>query len=804
MKKELNILIIEGNHEEAVLLKNLLEESLLEISSIIVVQTLKQAITEIQNLELDIIFLDLNLPDSTGMNTISRILQFAKKTAVVVFSGLEDKKIGLEAVHKGAQDYLVKGLLNSNMLFRIVNYSIKRKQAERIIKDSAQKWESTFNSITDIVAVISKDYEILEINQAGCDSIGMDKADILGKKCYKLIHGLNSPLDGCPCTKVMYTKQMEIKEISEAGRNYVLTAWPITNANDIVTAFSLSIKDTTERKQTEIELKNQFNRYYTLLQNLDGMVYNCVNDNKWTMNFVSEGCFSLTGYKPEDLIQNKKIAFKDVILPEYRDIIWKEWQDKLTKKKTVETTYQIKTASGKIKWVFERGQGVFDEKGKLLHLEGYITDITERKRAEEELRLNRKLLRDVLDRVPVFICAKNLAGKFILINKKLTDFYGSTVEAMTNVMHADLCEDENELRAMLADDREVIESGKPKFIPEETMEDPDGSTIVLETYKIPFTAQGKPAVLIASNDITERKSALEEIERLAKFPSQNPNPVLRVKQHGTVLYSNEAGEQLLNEWQFKNGKIHQEKCLNIIRNTLEDGKTKIIDIQVMEKTYSLVFSPIKATDFINIYGMDITDRKKAEETLQESEAKLRATFAAMTDIIIVYDSDGYYIEIAPTKPSNLFLPLQEMIGKTVTELFPRKKSDLFLKNIRQTLKTKQLTSIEYSLNIDGKDSWFSALVSPLSDNTVIWVARDITDNKLAEISLHQSEVRFLELVNTINSGVGVYKVINDGMSGADYIVQEFNKAALKMEGLPKEKVVGKSCRKKFVRFATND
>jgi PAS domain S-box-containing protein len=259
------------------------------------------------------------------------------------------------------------------------------------------------------------------------------------------------------------------------------------------------VSDITASKQAEIELKNQFNTYYTLLQNLDGMVYNCENEKKWTMNFVSEGCFSLTGYKPEDLIQNKKIAFRDVILPEYRDIIWDEWQDKLKRQETVEMTYQIKTASEKIKWVWERGQGVFDEKGKLLHLEGYITDIT------------------------------------------------------------------------------------------------------------------------------ERKSAMEEIEKLAKFPAQNPNPVLRVKQQGTVLYNNEAGAQLLNEWQFKNGKIHQEECLNIIRNTAEYGETKTVDIQIIDKTFSLVFSPIKATDFINIYGMDISEKKKAEMEIYKVKSLLEQT-----------------------------------------------------------------------------------------------------------------------------------------------------------------------------------
>jgi two-component system, cell cycle sensor histidine kinase and response regulator CckA len=138
----------------------------------------------------------------------------------------------------------------------------------------------------------------------------------------------------------------------------------------------------------------------------------------------------------------------------------------------------------------------------------------ERGQAEEELRISKKLLQDVMDIVPAYICAKNSQGQFILANKKLTDFYGTTVEELTSTFHADICQDDEELQAMLAADSEVISSGKPKFIPEELMKNPDGSLSVLETHKIPFAAYEEPAVLIVSSDITERKAAEEDREKL--------------------------------------------------------------------------------------------------------------------------------------------------------------------------------------------------------------------------------------------------------------------------------------------------
>jgi len=163
---------------------------------------------------------------------------------------------------------------------------------------------------------------------------------------------------------------------------------------------------------------------------------------------------------------------------------------------------------------------ILDGDGDVRLFAVFAQDITEHKRAEEESRNSKELLRSVLDMLPAYICAKDLQGKFILVNRTLTDFYGTTVDEMTGKLHADLCEDENELQAMLVVDREVVASGKPKMIPEETMKRPDGSISILQTHKIPFFTHDRPAVLIAALDITERKRTEEEnvqlLERLAE------------------------------------------------------------------------------------------------------------------------------------------------------------------------------------------------------------------------------------------------------------------------------------------------
>ena len=123
-----------------------------------------------------------------------------------------------------------------------------------------------------------------------------------------------------------------------------------------------------------------------LLHNLPGMVYRCLNDSKWTMLYISEGCKDLTGYTAEELISNATRSYNDLVFEDDREYVAKSVYEGVQSRTYFQMEYRIIDRDGIQKWVMEKGNAVYDEQGRVVHLDGFISDITARKKAEEELK----------------------------------------------------------------------------------------------------------------------------------------------------------------------------------------------------------------------------------------------------------------------------------------------------------------------------------------------------------------------------------------------------------------------------------
>src|SRR5664280_1507508 len=184
--------------------------------------------------------------------------------------------------------------------------------------------------------------------------------------------------------------------------------------------------------------------------------------------------------------------------------------------------------------------------------------------------------------------------------------------------------------------------------------------------------------------------------------------------------------------------------------------------------------------------VDITDRVRAERALQVSEARMRALFAAMNDVIIILDKDSGYIEIAPTRGDLLYRPREQLLGRSVRELFDSDLADRFLENIHKALTSQSTVDMDYSLAIDQSHLWFEARISPLPDERVLLVTHDATARhdaqEAARIETSKAETYFnmsgviievldtdLHLVRLNQTGYDFFGYAPDEIVGKDWL-----------------------------------
>jgi PAS domain S-box-containing protein len=251
-------------------------------------------------------------------------------------------------------------------------------------------WDSVFNNYKDPICIIDRNFNILRINKNLLSLIGSTEEKALGSHCQKLLYKGLSNKHIQQIEKVLMTKKREIIYFFFLDKYYELTIEPVLDDKQQVFALVFIYNDVTDQIKFEEILKQKDNQdiLQTLVTNFPGMIYRCKNDSEWTMEFISDGCLELTGYDKDDLINNKKQSFNNLIVPEHRDKLWKEYQKALKNHKIYKGEYQILTANGNVKWVWEEGCGVYSDNGEIIAIEGIIIDITERKQSEEVLLNN--------------------------------------------------------------------------------------------------------------------------------------------------------------------------------------------------------------------------------------------------------------------------------------------------------------------------------------------------------------------------------------------------------------------------------
>lgn len=507
-----------------------------------------------------------------------------------------------------------------------------------------QHYEYLTKYANDIIILADNRGKIIEVNDRAAVTYGYSREELLGMQ----LRNLRSP----ETRAAIYELDKMVRE--QDGRVYETlhmkkdgAVFPVEASTRLIAIkgqhfFQSIIRDITERKNTEKALRESQRTLFTLVSNLPGMAYRCANDMDWTMEYVSLGCLDLTGYHPEDLVQNRKISLGQMIHPGDREHVYNAVQQAVEEGSHFQVEYRIGTAGGQVKWVWEQGRGVYSEQGELMALEGFITDITEQKLAREELAREKEQLAVTLSSIGDAVISVDTSGLVTLINPVAESLTGWNKD-------------------------EAI--GRPLM---------EIFNIINETNRLPVE-----------------------------------NPVDMVFQHGRIVGLANHTVLIARDGAWR---------------SIADSAAPIRDNDGTILGAILVFR-------------DVTDDRKKEAAIEQSEIRLRRITDNMLDMISQTDVNGVLEYTSPSHRQVLGYEPEDLLNRTLFDFIHSEDLHTVQSAFQDTVKLSTASRFEYRCrNANNSYLWLESVCNPLRGpegtvTGVIFGTRDITERKQAEESL---------------------------------------------------------------------
>ena len=267
-------------------------------------------------------------------------------------------------------------------------------------------------------------------------------------------------------------------------------------------------------------------------------------------------------------------------------------------------------------------------------------------------------------------------------------------------------------------------------------------------------------------DITERKKAELEIGNLARFPSENPSPVLRIRRDGVILYANAAFESWLEKWKKKIGEPVSGGWMRYVKSVLGSGVGRKVEFDHEGKVFSFIFTPVVDAGYVNVYGRDITERKLAEKNIDAERRKFTQAIETSTDLMGTVDLNGNLTYVNKAFEKITGYKAEEVLGKSLMFVQSKDQTSLALSKFREIIEKGSVKDFELDFISKNKQRINTLTSGALLTNVegkpseIFLTAKDITERKKTNAALLKSESRFRELTGLLPSCV--FEVDLDG------------------------------------------
>ena len=803
------VLLVEDNRDEAELIEELLLETNVgrQVSQRLSVSStdrLSKAQQLLLTEKFDVILLDLSLPDSQDLTTIVKIQEYSVNTPIVVLTARNDEELALQSIQTGAQDYLVKRKIDSELLMRSMRYAIERQHNQEALRKSEEKYRSVVeNSLVGIAIIVPprSPSEIpkcgwLEVNDALCDLLGYEREELLQENWDQL----SFPED----------RQASLDELNKilagTGDGYVLDKrWRKKDGEIVYTRVSLRcirrpdgaidrmikvVLDVSDRYRYELQLKTSEEFLKHTINATPDPIF--VKDERHRWVVLNDAFCELMGKPRPELIGKSGYDF----LPQEKATLFFQKDEEVLRTGIPDETEEQFTDSAGKERIISTKKSVFKTTDSSKMLVGTIRDVTEYKRQQAALEQSEARFQKMVANVPGMIYQFRVepggSKYFTYVSYGCKNLYQLEPQELENkrdlvceTIHPDHLtgfEQSIEISATTLEPwqhqwRQIIH-GQVKWLqgaakPEKQANgDLVWDGLVMDITELKQTQQERDRFFTISLDLLCIAGFDGYFKRLNPSWSKAlgySTAELKAKPFIEFVHP-EDREIIIAELETLKGG---HPVINLENRYLcQDGTYKWL---------SWTASPFAEEGLIYAVVRDVTFTKQAEAELRQSEATNRALLNAIPDIMFRCRGDGTLVDFKPAKNFRNLVPKNIFIGKKIQDILPAAFAKKILSYNKQAVDHGEIQIVEYQLSVNGQVCDFEARIVFCTEDEIIAIVRDITERKRSESAIQRQAAAMA----AASEGIGIVN--------ADGEMIYCNAAKLKMYGYDSpEELLGKS------------
>jgi len=638
------------------------------------------------------------------------------------------------------------------------------KEVQRNASEKEQMLRATFDAITESVFVVDRERVIRAANETAAKRLGCEVEDLIGRSPRHF--GPDIMPEGVRKARVALFDEVlrtgkPVRVVDERdGRFFDQTHYPVFDERGRVSHVVTFAIDITERLQAQREAREIGRRYQDLVENVNDVIYATDLDGRFTS--VNRACESVLGAPREQVLGTPLRRW----IPEPEQPALEAARDRTMQGETAVAEFMIRNPDGAPRYI-EVSKAPLVVDGEIRGTQGVIRDITERRRAEQVLRQREQMLRGLFNAVTESVLLTDPRGRLLALNETAARHIGQPAKDLLGAELGSI--DPEGMLGPILEERvrwieQVAHSGRAMRVEGRQ----DGCVLDHNLYPVFGSGGQVRQVAVFSKDVTRQRQAegaLRESEERYRSLVEGLEIVVSTFEPGGKCTSiNQAVEAMLgfrpeevvgkdfSEFVLGQSQARVSSHVERIRQgQAMRGQTVLLhrDGRHVDVEYSM--SPVLQDGrVVEVRGItwDMTERKRLERLLRESEQRYRAVVENAGEVIALVDEQGVFQFMNNTAGRRLGGSPGDFIGRSMWDLFPKEIADHQVSHIREVIASGQGRNTVGMSMVQGELRWYNTTIEPLRDSegkitAGLIIARDIHELKQAQEELETLRERMM-------------------------------------------------------------